>query len=190
VVQGVDVWLNTPRPPLEASGTSGQKAALNGVPSLSTLDGWWAEAYDGTNGWALPEPPERSADVDAEDARDAEALYRLLETEVVPLYYLRGSTGLPNEWIGVMRRTIETIAPVFNARRMVKEYVERLYVPAWTSARDAGDDAVATADGALGANGHHHFHDGSNLATAASVGPLPREAGEGIGAERRPHAGP
>lgn len=162
VVQGVDVWLNTPRPPLEASGTSGQKAALNGVPSLSTLDGWWAEAHDGTNGWAIPEPPERSADVDAEDARDAEALYRLLEDEVVPLYYERGLDGLPARWIRVMRRTIETIAPVFNARRMMKEYVNRLYAPAWASAAEFDDVPHPTSS---------HFHDGNAVATAVPVGP-------------------
>jgi starch phosphorylase len=166
VVQGVDVWLNTPRPPLEASGTSGEKAALNGVPSLSTLDGWWAEAYDGTNGWAIPEPGERSTDVDAEDARDAEALYRILESEVVPLYYERSSSGLPAKWINLMRRTIETVAPVFNARRMVKEYVARLYAPAWASSPDGhadepGPDGSAVSD---------HFHDDLAVLTGPTVG--------------------
>jgi starch phosphorylase len=167
-VQGVDVWLNTPRPPLEASGTSGQKAALNGVPSLSTLDGWWAEAYDGTNGWAIPEPPERSADIDVEDARDAEALYRLLEDEVVPLYYDRRLDGLPARWVRVMRRTIETIAPIFNARRMLKEYVDRLYAPAWTSAAEAGASEDPPDD--VPHPTPYHFHDGNAVATAIPVG--------------------
>lgn len=130
MVQGVDLWLNTPRPPLEASGTSGQKAALNGVPSLSVLDGWWAEAYDGTNGWAIGEGGGRPGDETAQDAADAEALYRLLEREVVPLYYDRGPDGLPKGWLLMVRRTIQTCAPRVSARRMVKEYVERLYAKA------------------------------------------------------------
>jgi starch phosphorylase len=131
LVAGVDVWLNTPRPPLEASGTSGQKAALNGVLNLSVLDGWWAEAHDGTNGWAIGAAEVGSADGEARDAADAEALYRLLEAEVVPLYYERDATGIPAGWVHMMRRSIQTIAPRFSARRMVKEYVERLYRPAW-----------------------------------------------------------
>ncbi len=140
LVQGVDVWLNTPRPPLEACGTSGQKAALNGVPNLSVLDGWWAEAYDGTNGWAIGEPDSGTlsgsgqrdaADDERRDAADAEALYRLLENDVVPLFYARDPAGLPTGWIALMRRTIETIVPRFNTRRMLKDYVARLYTPAW-----------------------------------------------------------
>jgi starch phosphorylase len=130
LIQGVDVWLNTPQPPLEASGTSGQKAALNGVPNLSVLDGWWAEGYDGTNGWAIGSPEEGPADPEARDAADTEALYRLLEDEGVPLYYARGPDGLPHGWLHVMKRAIQTGVPAFSARRMVKEYTERLYVPA------------------------------------------------------------
>jgi starch phosphorylase len=129
LVQGVDAWINTPRPPLEASGTSGQKAAVNGVPSVSVLDGWWAEAYDGTNGWAVGEP-ETVGDDEARDAADAESLYRVLETQIVPLYYERDRTGRPGGWLRVMRRAIQTVAWRFSARRMVKEYVERLYAPA------------------------------------------------------------
>jgi glycogen phosphorylase len=130
LVQGVDVWLNTPQPPLEASGTSGQKAALNGVPNLSVLDGWWAEGYVGTNGWAIGSPEEGPADPEARDAADTESLYRLLEDEVVPLYYARGPDGLPHGWLQVMKRAIQTGVLPFSARRMVKEYTERLYVPA------------------------------------------------------------
>lgn len=128
LVQGVDVWLNNPRPPLEASGTSGQKAALNGVPNLSVLDGWWKEGYDGTNGWAvtLPDAP---IDDGAQDVHDAEGLYSLLEKEVIPLYYDRGIDGIPHGWCTVVKNAIRTVAPQFSARRMLKEYVDRAYAP-------------------------------------------------------------
>jgi len=130
LVAGVDAWLNTPRPPMEASGTSGQKAALNGVPHLSVLDGWWVEGYDGTNGWAIGDPAEGPADPEARDAADAEALYRLLEEDVVRLYYDRGPDGVPRGWLRVVRRAIQTAAPTFSARRMVKEYAARFYAKA------------------------------------------------------------
>ncbi len=135
LVRGVDVWLNNPRPPLEASGTSGQKAALNGVPHFSVLDGWWYEGYKGTNGWAIePSVPEGVSD-DYRDEADAEALYKVLESEVVPLYYDRDSDGIPRRWIQVVKEAIRTAAPVFSARRMVKEYAERMYVPAMNAAQ-------------------------------------------------------
>lgn len=139
LVQGVGVWLNTPRPPMEASGTSGQKAALNGVPNAGVLDGWWMEGYDGSNGWAIGATAGGAADEGERDAADAEALYRLLEKTIIPLYYDRGADDLPRRWLPVVRRAIQTIAPAFSARRMVKEYIERLYVPAQknTSARGA-----------------------------------------------------
>ena len=129
LVQGVDVWLNTPRPPMEACGTSGQKAALNGVPHLSVLDGWWQEGYDGANGWAITSSPDPS-DPHAQDSQDAEQLYRLLEQEIVPLYYTRDLDGVPRGWIQIVKNAIRTIAPRFCARRMVKEYMELLYAPA------------------------------------------------------------
>ena len=129
LVQGVDVWLNTPRPPMEASGTSGQKAALNGVPHLSVLDGWWQEGYDGANGWAITSSPDLT-DPQAQDAHDAEQLYRILEQEVVPLYYTRDRDGIPRGWIQIVKNAIRTIAPRFCARRMVKEYMELMYAPA------------------------------------------------------------
>ncbi len=129
LVQGVDVWLNTPRPPMEASGTSGQKAAFNGVPHLSVLDGWWHEGYDGANGWAIPLPT-RPMEAEEHDDHDAEHLYRILELDVVPLYYTRDRDGIPRGWMQVVKDAIRTIAPRFCARRMVKEYTELLYAPA------------------------------------------------------------
>jgi starch phosphorylase len=129
LVHGVDVWLNTPRPPLEASGTSGQKAALNGVPHLSVLDGWWQEGYDGANGWAIPSSAHLS-DSHSQDAHDSEQLYRLLEHEVVPLYYDRDRDGIPRGWLQVVKDAIRTVAPRFCTRRMVKEYMDFLYAPA------------------------------------------------------------
>jgi len=129
LVQGVDVWLNTPRPPMEASGTSGQKAALNGVPHLSVLDGWWHEGYDGANGWAIP-LPSHPLETEQHDDHDAEHLYRILERDVVPLYYARDRDGIPRGWMQVVKDAIRTIVPRFCARRMVKEYTEFLYAPA------------------------------------------------------------
>ena len=125
LVSGCDVWLNLPRPPQEASGTSGMKAAMNGTLNLSVLDGWWAEAYDGTNGWAIDGTPD--PDDGAKDARDAEALYTLLEREVVPLFYERDGDGLPSGWIARMKRSLATIGPRFCAARMLEEYVTRIY---------------------------------------------------------------
>jgi len=129
LVQGVDVWLNTPRRPHEASGTSGQKAAANGIPNLSVLDGWWAEGYNGANGWAV-EGGQMHDDPAVQDAADAEALYCLLENEVVPLFYKRDAGDVPRGWVRVMKEAIRTAVPVFCTRRMVKEYTERFYVPA------------------------------------------------------------
>jgi starch phosphorylase len=129
LVQGCDVWLNNPRKPLEASGTSGMKACMNGVPNLSIGDGWWAEGYNGRNGWTIDggAPPQ---DESATDQADAEALYRLLETEVVPAFYERDDRGVPRRWLALVREAIRTVTPAFSTRRMVKEYVERMYGPA------------------------------------------------------------
>ena len=129
LVQGVDLWLNLPRAPLEASGTSGMKAALNGVPQLSTADGWWEEGFDGSNGWALP-VVDAARPVEEQDAADAEALYRLLEEEVVPLYYDRDERGIPQGWVERMRQALRVAASGFTADRMVREYTEQFYVPA------------------------------------------------------------
>jgi starch phosphorylase len=129
LVQGVDVWLNTPRRPLEASGTSGQKVVLNGGLNLSVLDGWWAEAYDGLNGFAIGVGRTHSNE-SIHDARDGEDLYRVLKEEVIPLYYQRDGDGLPREWIKRMKRTIRTLGWRFNADRMVMDYTLKCYVPA------------------------------------------------------------
>lgn len=127
--QGVDVWMNTPRRPREASGTSGMKAALNGVPNLSVLDGWWVEGYNGANGWAIGENRDYD-NHEEQDAADAESLYRLLEEEIVPLFYKRDQDDIPRGWVEVMRESIRSNTPLFSMRRMVKEYTERLYITA------------------------------------------------------------
>jgi starch phosphorylase len=129
LVQGVDVWLNNPRRPLEASGTSGQKVVLNGGLNLSVLDGWWAEAYDGLNGFAIGTGRTHTHN-DIHDTRDGEDLYRVLRDEVIPLYYQRDHDGLPRGWIKRMKRTIRTLGWRFNADRMVMDYALQCYVPA------------------------------------------------------------
>ena len=126
--QGVDVWLNTPRRPYEASGTSGMKASLNGIPNLSVLDGWWVEGYNGANGWAINGT--QQGNEHAQDDHDAEAIYRLLEEEIVPLYYDRDHDNIPRGWIEVMREAIRSNTPRFSMRRMVKEYTSELYLDA------------------------------------------------------------
>lgn len=130
LTQGVDVWMNTPRRPNEASGTSGQKAALNGVLNFSVLDGWWREGYNGQNGWAIGRDLDYD-NADQQDEADAESLYDVLENEIIPLYYQeRSSDGLPGDWIVRVKEAIRTLAPQFSTRRMVKEYLERFYIPA------------------------------------------------------------
>jgi starch phosphorylase len=129
LVQGVDVWLNNPRRPLEASGTSGQKVVLNGGLNLSVLDGWWAEAYDGMNGFAIG-GGRTHTNFDVHDSRDGEDLYRVLRDELIPLFYQRDRDGLPRGWIKRMKRTIRTLGWRFNADRMVMDYVLKGYIPA------------------------------------------------------------
>jgi len=144
LVQGVDVWLNNPRRPLEASGTSGMKAATNGVVNLSVLDGWWDEGWTGENGWAIG-GRETNPDEGAQDWADAQELYRLLETEVVPLYYERDRDGLPREWLERMRRSMASTIWRFSTTRMLHEYAERLYLPAaGVAARATAADGDAT----------------------------------------------
>jgi len=128
MVQGVDVWLNNPRRPLEASGTSGMKAALNGGLNCSVLDGWWCEGYDAAHGWAIGES-EDAPDHEQQDRGDAEGLYRLLREQIVPCFYERDPEGLPREWIQRMKLAMGRLTPRFSASRMVREYTERYYLP-------------------------------------------------------------
>jgi starch phosphorylase len=124
------VWLNTPRKPLEASGTSGMKASMNGTLHLSIGDGWWAEGYTGLNGWQIEGAP-ASTDIDAIDAADAESLYSIIENDVVPAFYERDARGIPRRWVALVRQAILTVTPRFSTRRMLKEYAERAYLPAF-----------------------------------------------------------
>jgi glycogen phosphorylase len=128
LVQGVDLWLNNPRRPLEASGTSGQKASLNGAPNFSALDGWWPEAYNGRNGWTIGHEREY-ASLEEQDTEDAESLYTTLESSIVPLYYDRSASGVPEGWVAMMKEAIKTVAPTFSTQRMVQDYVRELYLP-------------------------------------------------------------
>lgn len=130
LIQGVDIWMNTPRPPNEASGTSGQKAAMNGVLNFSVLDGWWHEGYNGHNGWAIGDNQVYDSQ-EKQDEADALSLYDTLENEIIPLYYReRSADGLPGDWIARMKESIRTLAPRFSIQRMIKEYTERMYFPA------------------------------------------------------------
>ncbi len=129
LVSGVDVWLNNPIHPQEACGTSGMKAAINGVINLSVTDGWWGEGYDGKNGWAIKPAPE-SMDPARRDREESRTLYEILQDQVLPLYYQRGKQGYPVEWVKLAKRSIASILPRFNSVRMVDEYVQRFYAPA------------------------------------------------------------
>lgn len=124
MVHGVDVWLNNPLPPMEASGTSGMKAALNGVPHLSIKDGWWLEGYNGENGWAFNHEESEGN----EDQKDAEAIYRILEDNIIPLYYKFSDDGIPDDWVRIMKNSIKSNAAKFSTRRMVKEYINKFYI--------------------------------------------------------------
>jgi starch phosphorylase len=147
LVQGVDVWLNNPRRPLEASGTSGMKAAANGVINCSVLDGWWDEGFTGTNGWAIG-GRKPLLDEGAQDWADAQDLYRLLEEEIVPRYYERDDDGLPSAWVGTMREAISSTIWRFSATRMLEEYTESMYVPeAGRSKTESGSSAADATDG-------------------------------------------
>ncbi|MCL4261177.1 MAG: alpha-glucan family phosphorylase, partial [Anaerolineales bacterium] len=129
LVQGVDVWMNTPRRPMEASGTSGMKAALNGALNFSVLDGWWREAYNGRNGWSIGRD-EQIENSDEQDAEDAESLYSTLENEIIPLYYDRDPKEMSRGWLSRIKDNFKTNIPRFSTRRMVKQYVENLYIKA------------------------------------------------------------
>ena len=140
IVSGVDVWLNLPRPPLEASGTSGMKVALNGGFNLSVLDGWWAEAFDGENGWGFASP---DGDPHEQDDHDAARVLDLIEGEVLPLFYDRSADGIPERWVQKVKHAMRTLIPAFTAERMLREYVETMYIPGSIEA-----DATAPAPGA------------------------------------------
>ena len=132
IVGGCDVWLNVPRPPLEASGTSGMKSAANGGLNLSVLDGWWVEGYDGENGWEIDGHAAEGEDDAAQDARHANALYDLLEQQVLPLFHDRDADGIPRRWLAMVKRSLRTNGPRFSAARMVEEYAARIY-PAFSA---------------------------------------------------------
>jgi starch phosphorylase len=128
LVQGADIWLNNPLRPEEASGTSGMKAAVNGIINFSVLDGWWCEGYNGENGWTIGSI-DRYADRKYQDEVDVNAIYETLENEIVPLYFTRGSDGIPRGWIKKMKSSMQTLGPVFNTNRMIEEYTRKFYIP-------------------------------------------------------------
>jgi len=142
MVQGVDVWLNTPRRPNEACGTSGMKAAANGALNMSILDGWWPEAYDGTNGWAIGNG-EEFEDLDYQDEFDANCFYELLEQSVIPKFFDRGPDGLPHAWIDMMKHSMAKICSKFNSHRMIEEYMEDYYVQAGLAHQILGENRLS-----------------------------------------------
>ena len=155
LVQGVDVWLNNPRRPLEACGTSGQKVVLNGGLNLSILDGWWSEAYDGLNGFAIGTGATHTS-TEVHDRRDGDSLLRVLTNDVIPLYYERDRDGLPREWIARMKRAIRTLGWRFSADRMVMDYVRHSYIPP-PAARAA--TSIAPSRGPASSSSHDKMSD-------------------------------
>jgi starch phosphorylase len=144
LVQGVDVWLNTPRRPMEASGTSGMKVAFNGGLNMSVLDGWWCEGYKGNNGWAIGRG-EVYDDIEYQNEVEGRAIYDLLEKEIVPLFYDRGADGIPREWVSCMKASMQSLCPVFSTDRMVREYTERCYLPSFDQWRRLNHDNLRLA---------------------------------------------
>jgi starch phosphorylase len=144
LVSGVDVWLNNPVYPLEASGTSGMKAGINGVINLSVLDGWWDEGYDGRNGWAI-KPASEATDEAKRDFEESRTLYELLQDHVIPTYYRRGEMGYSVEWIRMARHSIGSLLPRFSSTRMVNEYLTRFYLPASRQGRRFDEQGHAAA---------------------------------------------
>ena len=148
LVQGVDVWLNNPRRPMEASGTSGMKVVPNGGLNLSILDGWWAEGYDPDFGWAIGDDSELS-DTNHQDWLDSRTLYQLIEQEVAPAFYTRGENGLPNNWIAMVKGSMKALAPYFSTSRMVREYTARFYMPSSQNYRQLSENKQARAVAAI-----------------------------------------
>jgi len=140
LVHGVDLWLNTPRPLQEASGTSGMKAGINGVPNLSIMDGWWYEGYNGANGWAIR--AHENISTPDQDKADAAELFTLLENTIIPLYYDRDRDGVPHAWLRVVKESIRSITPLFSAKRMLKEYIEQMYLPCAEVSLDMANSAT------------------------------------------------
>ncbi len=144
LVSGVDIWLNTPRRPYEASGTSGQKAGINGVINFSVLDGWWVEGFNGKNGWAIG-GENNFDDEEKQDRTDSEDIYEKLENEIVPLYYTKNEEGIPAGWMKVVKESIRTIMPEFSTERMVKDYIYTMYIPALERGERLADENFAKA---------------------------------------------
>ena len=144
LVAGVDVWLNSPIFPLEASGTSGMKAGINGTINLSVLDGWWGEGYDGKNGWAI-KPGSENTEAVLRDQDESQSFYEILQDQVVPLYYRRNGFGYPAEWVKMAKYSMASLLPCFNANRMVSEYVEKFYIPANKKGAHFENDNYAVA---------------------------------------------
>jgi len=153
LVQGADVWMNTPRRPMEASGTSGMKVAFNGGLNLSILDGWWCEGYQGNNGWAIGKG-EVYADLEYQNQVESGALYDLLEKEVVPLFYQSAADGIPRDWVTMVKSSMQSLCPVFSTDRMVEEYAQLFYIPScqqWSKLE--ADDLAWPGSCPAGSNG-------------------------------------
>jgi starch phosphorylase len=170
LVQGCDIWLNTPLRPLEASGTSGMKAAMNGTMNLSVLDGWWCEGYAGDNGWAIGAGEEYS-DREYQDQSESTILYDLLEKEIAPAFYRKGPDGVPRDWVQRMKACIRTICPRFNTNRMVEEYAERTYLPAAIHASMLAKDDFRAARMLASWKRHvqEHWHEVSVLSVQSDT---------------------
>ena len=180
LVQGVDLWLNNPLRPLEASGTSGMKLPPNGGLNLSVLDGWWCESYNGKNGWAIGSEIDDGT-VEFQSQVDVTSLYQLLENQIVPLYYAKPDGKLPLAWLQLMRESIRSVTPVFNTHRMVKEYTERLYTPAAKAHRGVLARQLPGRDGTQPVE----IADAQGLAAGADLRRADRECGSAEHSRRR-----